>query len=183
VHSAAEQFFLDHWFAAEYEVRPARLQEQPVAIVYAGAEDALIVTMTHLLGLCWSYDYEQTAALTPEQLAELIGRPHSTLYRHLKQLREMQWIHVDQAGRRIVSCPLVGRDARPADRQPQRRDRAWSRSWRRGPVRITESAFLAEIRARLTLEGAAQSGRTAGDVPLSPRPEAHPIGQTRHSTR
>jgi hypothetical protein len=79
----------------------------PVAIAYAEADDALIVTMTRILGLCWAYDYERTPALTPEQLTEFTGRPRSTLYRHLKLLREMQWIRVDQTGRRIVIRPIV----------------------------------------------------------------------------
>jgi DNA-binding MarR family transcriptional regulator len=79
----------------------------PVSIVYAEADDALLVTMTRILGLCWAYDYERTPALTPEQLAEFTGRPRSTLYRHLKHLREMQWIRVEQAGRRIVIRPIV----------------------------------------------------------------------------
>ena len=88
----------------------------PISIAYAEADDALIVTMTRILGLCWAYDYERTPTLTPEQLADLIGRPRSTLYRHLKQLREMQWIRVDQAGRRIVIRPVVVRRPEAGDR-------------------------------------------------------------------
>jgi hypothetical protein len=76
----------------------------PVTIAYAEADDALIVTMTRILGLCWAYDYEQMPVLTPEQLAEYTGRPRSTPYRHLKRLREMQWIRVDQVG--APSAPL-----------------------------------------------------------------------------
>jgi hypothetical protein len=92
----------------------------PVPIAYADVDDALIVTMTRILGLCWAYDYERTPALTPEQLTEFTGRPRSTLYRHLKLLREMQWIRVDQAGRRIVIRPIVMRSAQAADRQAAR---------------------------------------------------------------
>jgi len=79
----------------------------PVAMAYADVDDALIVTMTRILGLCWTYDYERTPALAPEQLAELTGRPRSTLYRHLKQLRELRWIRVDQASRRIIIRPII----------------------------------------------------------------------------
>ena len=57
--------------------------------------------------MCWAYDYERTPALTPEQLVEFTGRPRSTLYRHLKQLREMQWIRIDQAGWWIVVRPVI----------------------------------------------------------------------------
>jgi len=79
----------------------------PVTVLYAEADDALVLTMSRLVGLCWTYGYERTPALTPEQLAALTGRPRSTLYRHLKQLREMQWIRVDRAGRRMIICPLI----------------------------------------------------------------------------
>ena len=93
---------------------PPTYVNTPVTIAYAEADDALIVTMTRILGLCWAYDYERTPALTPEQLTEFTGRPRSTLYRHLKHLREMQWIRVDQAGRRIVIRPIIMRNAQAA---------------------------------------------------------------------
>jgi hypothetical protein len=93
---------------------PPSYVNTPVTIAYAEADDALIVTMTRLLGLCWAYDYERTPALTPDQLAEFTGRPRSTLYRHLKLLREMQWIRVDQAGRRLIIRPIITRCAQPA---------------------------------------------------------------------
>jgi hypothetical protein len=93
---------------------PPSYVNAPVPIAYAEADDALIVTMIRILGLCWAYDYERTPALTPEKLADLTGRPRSTLYRHLKELRDMQWIRVDQAGRRIIIRPVTGRPAQPA---------------------------------------------------------------------
>jgi DNA-binding transcriptional ArsR family regulator len=93
---------------------PPSYVNTPVALAYAEADDALIVTMTRILGLCWAYDYERTPALRPEQVAELTSRPRSTLYRHLKQLREMGWIRVDQAGRRIIIRPVVVRSAKAA---------------------------------------------------------------------
>ncbi|MDD3828440.1 MAG: winged helix-turn-helix domain-containing protein, partial [Anaerolineae bacterium] len=96
---------------------PPSYVNTPVPIAYAKVDDALIVTMTRILGLCWAYDYERTPALTPEQLAELTGRPRSTLYRHLKQLREMQWVRIDQAGRRIIIRPIVARSAGPAEKE------------------------------------------------------------------
>ena len=103
---------------------PPSYVNTPVAIAYADADDALIVTMTRLLGLCWSYDYERSPALTPEQLAELTGRPRSTLYRHLKQLREMGWIRVDQVGRRMVIRPLVARALQAEDLTVESREAA-----------------------------------------------------------
>jgi DNA-binding transcriptional ArsR family regulator len=96
---------------------PPSYVNTPVAIAYAEVDDALIVTMTRILGLCWAYNYECSPALTPEQLAELTGRPRSTLYRHLKQLREMQWICIDQAGRRIIIRPVVARHPDPAEKE------------------------------------------------------------------
>ncbi len=91
---------------------PPSYVNTPVPIAYAEVDDALIVTMIRILGLCWAYDYERTPALTPEQVAELTGRARSTLYRHLKELREMQWIRVDQAGRRIIIRPIMARKYR-----------------------------------------------------------------------
>jgi DNA-binding IclR family transcriptional regulator len=43
--------------------------------------------------------------------------PRSTFYRHLKLLREMQWIRVDQAGRRIVIRPIIVRNNQIVGRQ------------------------------------------------------------------
>ena len=96
---------------------PPSYVNAPVPIAYAEADDALIVTMIRILGLCWAYDYERTPALTPEKLADLTGRPRSTLYRHLKELRDMQWIRVDQAGRRIIIRPETGRLAQRAAKE------------------------------------------------------------------
>ena len=92
---------------------PPSYVNAPVPIAYAEVDDALIVTMIRILGLCWAYDYERSPALTPERLADLTGRPRSTLYRHLKELRDMQWIRVDQAGRRIIIRPETGRLPQP----------------------------------------------------------------------
>jgi len=96
---------------------PPSYVNAPVPIAYAEVDDALIVTMVRILGLCWAYDYERTPALTPEQVAELTGRPRSTLYRHLKELRERHWIRVDQAGRRIVIRPVIGHSSERAQRE------------------------------------------------------------------
>jgi hypothetical protein len=99
------------------EPLPPSYVNVPVSAAYAEADDALIVTMTRILGLCWAYDYERTPALTPEQLVGFTGRPRSTLYRHLKLLREMEWIRIDQAGRRMVIRPIIVRNAQAVDRQ------------------------------------------------------------------
>jgi hypothetical protein len=99
------------------EALPPSYVNTPVAIAYAEVDDALIVTMIRILGLCWAYDYERTPALTPEQVAEFTGRPRSTLYRHLKQLREMQWIRVDQSGRRIIIRPLIARNGKLVEKE------------------------------------------------------------------
>ena len=95
---------------------PPSYVNTPVTVAYADADDALIVTMTRILGLCWSYDYERTPALTPDQLAEFTARPRSTLYRHLKLLREMQWIRIDQVARRIIIRPLITRCVQSVER-------------------------------------------------------------------
>jgi hypothetical protein len=73
--------------------RPPSYVNTPVPIAYADVDDALIVTMTRILGLCWSHDYERTPALTPNELSDLTRRPRTTLYRHLGILeRELGWL-------------------------------------------------------------------------------------------
>ena len=94
---------------------PPSYVNAPVPVAYAEADDALIVTMILIMGLCWAYDYERTPALTPDQVAQLTGRARSTLYRHLKEFRDRNWIRVDQAGRRIIIRPVTDRSAEPAD--------------------------------------------------------------------
>ena len=91
---------------------PPSYVNTPVSVAYAETDDALIVTMTRILGLCWTYDYERTPALTPEQLVGFTGRPRSTLYRHLKLLREMEWIRIDPAGRLLHRCRKITRGVR-----------------------------------------------------------------------
>ena len=56
----------------------------------------------------------------PVSKTALTGRPRSTLYRHLKRLWEMQWIRVDQVGRRIVIRPIITHCARAAAREAAR---------------------------------------------------------------
>jgi len=111
---------------------PPSYVNTPVPIAYAQVDDALIVTMTRILGLCWAYDYERTPALTPEQVADLTARPRSTLYRHLKQLRDLKWIRVDpvgrpacgSAGRRIVIRPIGAHSRPPAEENAETRESA-----------------------------------------------------------
>lgn len=79
----------------------------PPAIACAGVEDAVIVTMARILGLCWGHKYRRSSPYTPDQLAELLGRPRTTLYRHLKQLQQLSWLRVDRTERRLVLQPLI----------------------------------------------------------------------------
>jgi hypothetical protein len=88
---------------------PPSYVNTPVPIAYAEVDDALIVTMTRILGLCWVHDYERTPSLAPDQLANLTSRPRTTLYRHLAVLeKDLGWLRVDHVGRRLVLRPLVG---------------------------------------------------------------------------
>jgi hypothetical protein len=97
---------------------PPSYVNEPVSVVYAyDVEDALIVTMLHIRGLCWDYDYQRTPALTPDELAAAVGRSRSALYRHLRQLKDddeggenagcLGWLHIEPAGRRVILRPLV----------------------------------------------------------------------------
>jgi hypothetical protein len=94
----------------------------PPAIACANVDDALIVTMARILGLCWDQKYRRSPPYTPDQLAELVGRPRTTLYRHLNQLQQLRWLRVDHHDRRLVLQPLVRfaegqlTAARPSDR-------------------------------------------------------------------
>ena len=79
----------------------------PPSIACADVDDALIVTMARILGLCWDHKYRRSAPYTPDQLAELLGRPRTTLYRHLSKLRQLRWLRVDRSDRRLVLQPLI----------------------------------------------------------------------------
>ena len=96
---------------------PPSYVNTPVAIAYAKVDDVLIVTMTRILGLCWAHNYERSPALSVERLSELTGRPRSTLCRHLKQLRDMQWIRVDQASRRLIIRPIIACHSEPTEKE------------------------------------------------------------------
>jgi len=84
----------------------------PVAYAY-GVDDAVLVTMIRLLGLCWNC--ERTPPLTPGELAQAVGRSHSALYRHLRILKDggggrenpgcLRWIQVERVNRRITIRP------------------------------------------------------------------------------
>ena len=88
---------------------PPSYVNMPVSIAYADVDDALIVTMTRILGLCWAHDYERTPPLSADQLIELTGRPRTTLYRHLGVLEtELRWLRIDRSGRRLILRPLTG---------------------------------------------------------------------------
>ena len=88
----------------------------PPAIACADVDDALIVTMARILGLCWGHKYRRSPAYPPDELAELLGRPRTTLYRHLNRLQELGWLQVDRRDRRLVLQPLIGftGEAQPA---------------------------------------------------------------------
>jgi hypothetical protein len=79
----------------------------PPSIACAEVDDALIVTMARILGLCWDNKYRRSAPYTPDQLAHLLGRPRTTLYRHLNKLQQLRWLRVDHSARRLVLQPLI----------------------------------------------------------------------------
>jgi hypothetical protein len=79
----------------------------PPSIACADVDDALIVTMARILGLCWDHKYRRSPPYTPDQLANLLDRPRTTLYRHLNRLQQLRWLRVDRTERRLVLQPLV----------------------------------------------------------------------------
>ena len=90
----------------------------PPPIACADVDDALIVTMARILGLCWGHKYRRSPAYTPDELAELLGRPRTTLYRHLNRLQELGWLRVDRQDRRLVLQPLIGFTEGPRGQVP-----------------------------------------------------------------
>lgn len=94
----------------------------PPDIACADVEDSLIVTMARILGLCWNNRYRRSLPYTPDGLAETVGRPRTTLYRHLNRLQALGWLRVDHVDRLLVLQPLVriAEGQVPANRsQPQ----------------------------------------------------------------
>jgi hypothetical protein len=79
----------------------------PPSIACADVDDALIVSMARILGLCWNHKYRRSPPYTPDQLADLLDRPRTTLYRHLNKLQQLCWLRVDRSERRLVLQPLV----------------------------------------------------------------------------
>jgi hypothetical protein len=86
----------------------------PSAIACADEDDAVLITMARVLGLCWGYKYRKSPPYTPDQLADLLGRPRTTLYRHLCRLQNLHWLRVERRERQIVLQPLI----RIAEGQP-----------------------------------------------------------------
>jgi hypothetical protein len=95
---------------------PPAFVSTPVPVAYAyDVDDAVLVTMIRLLGLCWNC--ERTPTLPPDELAEAVGRSRSALYRHLQILKDddengqnpgcLRWIQVEQVSRCITIRPLV----------------------------------------------------------------------------
>ena len=79
-----------HWcpdlslFGADRKKRcpfPPDYIKLPPSIACAGVDDALIVTMARILGLCWNQKYRMSPAYTPDR--------RTTLYRHLNKLQEL----------------------------------------------------------------------------------------------
>ena len=68
---------------------PPEYIKLPVAIASADVPDGLIVTMARILSLCWAQGYRESPAYAPEELAECLGRPRSTIYRHLNKLKAL----------------------------------------------------------------------------------------------
>lgn len=138
-------------------LRPPAYVNTPVAVVYAeGVDDALLVTMTRLLGLCWQHDYRRTPALTPDQLAELTGRSRSALYRHLDALEALGWLRIERAGRKLILRPLVTQDLTG---QPPGCGRSPDRTTA-GPVSQTPAGGNAELLAALADAGIEEPARS-----------------------
>ncbi len=80
----------------------------PAPVAYADVSEELAMTMIRIVGLCWRHDYKHTPALTGGELSRLVGRPKSTLYRHLEQLEiELGWLRIERSGGHLELWPQV----------------------------------------------------------------------------
>jgi DNA-binding transcriptional ArsR family regulator len=92
----------------------------PAPVAYAAVPGDLALTMVRIVGPCWRQDYEQSPVLTAGELARLVGRPRSTLDRHLKQLEiELGWLRIRRMGRRVQDIGIPRRPHRVEFRQRQ----------------------------------------------------------------
>jgi len=95
----------------------------PSAIACADEEDAVLITMARVLGLCWGYKYRKSPPYTPDQLADLLGRSRTTLYRHLNRLGDLHWLRVERRERQLVLQPLIHiAEGQPAASSPLGQD-------------------------------------------------------------
>jgi hypothetical protein len=89
-------------------LRPPSYVSVPVSVAYAGVEDGVAVTMTRILGLCWSRGHRRTPPLTLAELCELTARPDATLRRHLRRLEhDLGWLRVVRDGLYLTLYPRV----------------------------------------------------------------------------
>lgn len=104
---------------------PPAYVKSPVCLTFAyDVSDALIITMERILGICFDHGGTRTPALTPDDMAQLLGRSRTTMYRHLETLGNLKWIEWEQvSGRRIRIRPLIfaaepeqGAELQPASR-------------------------------------------------------------------
>ncbi len=88
---------------------PPAYIKSPVYVTFAyDVSDPVVLTMERILGICFEHGGRGTPDLVPDDMAALLGRPKSTLYRHLEVLSELKWIEWEQVpGRRIRIRPLV----------------------------------------------------------------------------
>lgn len=87
---------------------PPAFVRVPTAVAYADVPGELAITMIRIVGLCWRQRYKHTPTLTASELACLVCRSKSTLYRHLEQLEnELGWLRIQRAGGQLVLWPQV----------------------------------------------------------------------------
>jgi hypothetical protein len=86
---------------------PPEFIKLPVSVALADLDASLIVTMTRIIGLCGKNQYRKSLPYRSDELAPLLGRPRTTLYRHLNHLERLGWLRLDRSHRRIVLRPLI----------------------------------------------------------------------------
>lgn len=90
-------------------ILPPNYVNVPSAVIYSGLSPAYRDTYIQLRGLAWKSKYKETPPVTFADLAKLFGKSSSTVYEHVRFLREHSWLQFRNAegSAYIFSFPVV----------------------------------------------------------------------------
>ena len=70
-------------------------------------ERMAILTYSRIIALAWDNDYKHTEPMMPDELMELLQLNRATYYRHMKLLRDRNWIEIVHHGKGRVSIRIL----------------------------------------------------------------------------